>query len=57
MVAPFVLGMVLSAASGLAAIGFLMRYLREASLRVFVYYRIVFGILVIALAVFRHPAE
>jgi undecaprenyl-diphosphatase len=57
MVAPFVLGMVLSAASGLAAIGFLMRYLREASLRVFVYYRIVFGILVIALAIFRHPAE
>ncbi len=57
MTAPFVLGILLSAISGLAAIGFLMRYLRHGSLHVFVYYRIVFGIIIFALAILRSPAE
>lgn len=57
MTTPFVLGITLSAVSGLMAIAFLMRYLRTASVKVFVYYRIIFGILILALAVFRHPAE
>jgi undecaprenyl-diphosphatase len=52
----FVLGIIVSLVSGLAAIGFLMAYLRKASLRVFVLYRIVFGIIVLALAFFRPPA-
>ncbi|MBL8291185.1 MAG: undecaprenyl-diphosphate phosphatase [Bryobacterales bacterium] len=57
MTVPFILGIFLSAISGLAAIGFLMRYLRHASLHVFIYYRIVFGIIVFALAILRSPAE
>ncbi|MEZ5401444.1 MAG: undecaprenyl-diphosphatase UppP [Bryobacteraceae bacterium] len=57
MRAPFAVGIALSAVSGLAAIGFLMNYLRRASLRAFVIYRIVFGIIIFALAVFRLPAE
>jgi len=57
MTMPFLLGILLSAISGLLAIGFLMRYLRRASLHIFIYYRIVFGIIVFALAIFRSPAE
>jgi undecaprenyl-diphosphatase len=56
MITPVIYGILLSALSGMAAIGFLMKYLRRASLRVFVIYRIIFGIVVFALAVFRHPA-
>ncbi|MEZ5356857.1 MAG: undecaprenyl-diphosphatase UppP [Bryobacteraceae bacterium] len=53
----FVLGILVSGLSGLAAIGFLMNYLRRASLRVFVLYRIIFGIIIFALAFLRLPAE
>lgn len=53
MMAPFVVGIVISAVSGLAAIGLLMRYLRRASLRAFVVYRIIFGLFILALAAFR----
>jgi undecaprenyl-diphosphatase len=53
---PFVLGVALSALSGAATIRFLMHYLRTRGLRVFIYYRIVFGIIVLVLALFRHPA-
>jgi undecaprenyl-diphosphatase len=56
MLVPFLLGMAISAASGAAAIAFLMNHLRTNSLRPFVIYRIVFGIMVIALATLRHPA-
>jgi undecaprenyl-diphosphatase len=48
----FALGIVLSALTGLAAIAFLLRFLRTRSLRPFVLYRVVFGIIVIALAIF-----
>jgi undecaprenyl-diphosphatase len=52
---PFVLGIVLSALAGCAVIAGLLRYLRSHSLKFFVYYRVIFGIMVIALAtIFRH---
>ncbi len=56
MVVPFVLGMAISAVSGAAAIAFLMNYLRTNTLRPFVLYRIIFGIMIIALAILRYPA-
>lgn len=51
--AAFVLGIVVSAATGCLVIGFFLRFLRRFSLRFFVAYRIIFGILVLALAFFR----
>jgi undecaprenyl-diphosphatase len=50
-----VMGVALSAISGCLAIGFLMNHLKTKSLRFFVYYRVVLGIIVIAIASFRHP--
>ena len=50
---PFYLGIALSALSGCLVIALLLRYLRQHSLKFFVYYRIVFGIVIIALALFR----
>jgi undecaprenyl-diphosphatase len=46
----FLVGVALSGITGLAVIGLLLRYLRSHSLKFFVYYRIIFGIIVIALA-------
>jgi undecaprenyl-diphosphatase len=55
---PFLVGTVLSAILGAIVIAFFLRYLRRHSLMLFVYYRIVFGIIVIALAAFfRFTAE
>jgi undecaprenyl-diphosphatase len=57
MRAQFVVGIVVSALTGCLVIKFFLRFLRSNSLRFFIAYRIVFGIIVIALAVFfRHPA-
>jgi undecaprenyl-diphosphatase len=54
----FALGIVVSALTGSLVIGFFLRFLKANSLRFFIAYRIVFGIIVIALAIFfRHPAE
>jgi undecaprenyl-diphosphatase len=50
---PMALGMLLSAITGCLVIAFFMRYLRGNSLKFFIYYRIVFGILIIAMAFFR----
>lgn len=50
---PFLVGIVVSAITGGLAIGFFMNFLRRRSLGVFVIYRLLFGIMVIALAVFR----
>jgi undecaprenyl-diphosphatase len=50
MKTPFALGIVLSGAAGCAVIAALLRFLRSHTLKFFVYYRIVFGIIVIALA-------
>jgi undecaprenyl-diphosphatase len=51
MLTVFVVGIVVSAALGCIAISFLLKYLRQATLGVFIWYRIIFGIIVIALAV------
>jgi undecaprenyl-diphosphatase len=50
---PFTVGMIVSAITGCLVIGLLMRFLRSHTLNFFVYYRIIFGIIVIALAFFR----
>jgi len=52
----FLLGLAVSALTGLAVIAWFLHYLRRAGLRPFVYYRIVLGIIVIALAFIRRPA-
>ena len=52
MKAPIVVGIVVSGLLGAIVIAFFLRYLRRSSLMPFVYYRIVFGIIVIALAAF-----
>jgi undecaprenyl-diphosphatase len=57
MKAPFLVGIVVSAIGGAIVIAFFLRYLRRNSLMPFVYYRIVFGIIVIALAYLRVAAE
>ena len=46
-------GTAVSAITGIAVIGLLMHYLRRRTLSFFVWYRIVFGIIVFALALFR----
>ncbi len=51
---PFLVGILVSAIVGYAAIAWLVRYLQSNSLRVFIIYRIVFGIVVIALAYIWH---
>jgi undecaprenyl-diphosphatase len=48
----FGVGVAVSAITGLGVIAFFLSFLRSHTLRFFVYYRIVFGIIVIALAVF-----
>ena len=47
---PFLVGFAVSALSGTLVVAFLMRFLRTHSMRVFVWYRIALGILIIALA-------
>ncbi|HEX3743351.1 MAG TPA: undecaprenyl-diphosphate phosphatase [Bryobacteraceae bacterium] len=53
---PFLVGVAVSALTGCAVIGWFLHYLRRSSLRPFVYYRIIFGIIVLALAFIRRPA-
>ncbi len=47
---PFLVGVVVSAVTGWIVIALFLRYLRDHTLRFFIYYRIIFGIIVIALA-------
>lgn len=47
---PFLVGILVSAALGTVVIAYFLKYLRRHSLMPFVYYRIAFGIIVIALA-------
>ena len=54
--APFLVGVAVSALTGCAVIGWFLHYVRRSSLLPFVYYRIIFGIIVIALAFIRRPA-
>lgn len=48
----FFTGIGVSSVTGLLVIGFLLRFLRTYSLQFFVWYRVIFGIIVIALALF-----
>lgn len=52
---PFLVGVVVSAVVGCFVIALFLRFLRANSLRVFVIYRIVFGIFVLVLALFVRP--
>lgn len=51
---PFLVGIIVSALIGYAAIAWLIRYLQSNSLRLFIIYRIVAGVVVIALALMWH---
>src|SRR5579871_4914387 len=52
----FWLGVAVSTGAGCAVIAGFLYYLRRGSLRPFVYYRVIFGIIVLALAFIRRPA-
>jgi undecaprenyl-diphosphatase len=54
--AQFAVGVVVSGLVGCAVIAWFLHYLRRNSLNSFVYYRIIFGIIVLALAFIRRPA-
>ncbi len=49
---PYAAGILVSGVVGLVVIAFFLRYVRRNSLAVFIWYRIIFGIIVVALAVF-----
>jgi len=51
----FFIGIAVSAVTGWIVIGWFLHYLRRSSLMPFVYYRLVFGIVVLVLAFFRRP--
>ncbi|MEO8593310.1 MAG: undecaprenyl-diphosphatase UppP [Candidatus Solibacter sp.] len=52
----FLVGVAVSTVTGCFVISWFLQYLRRSGLRPFVYYRIIFGIIVIALAFIRRPA-
>lgn len=54
MHAPFIVGVIVSAIVGYIAIAWLIRYLQSNSLKAFIIYRIIVGIIVIGLAVMWH---
>jgi undecaprenyl-diphosphatase len=55
--AVFFSAMAVSAATGCAVIAWFLRFLQKKTLRFFIAYRVVFGILILALAFFRRLAE
>jgi undecaprenyl-diphosphatase len=52
----FAVGVAVSAVTGCLVIAWFLHYLRRSGFRPFVYYRIIFGIIVLALAFIRRPA-
>ena len=54
MHAPFLVGVLVSAIVGYLAITWLIRYLQTRTLKIFILYRIIFGIIVVALAFIWH---
>jgi undecaprenyl-diphosphatase len=52
MMAPFVGGAIVSALVGYATIAFFIKFLQFGTFRIFVYYRVIIGIMVLALATF-----
>jgi undecaprenyl-diphosphatase len=49
---PFAVGIVVSAIVGYATIAFFLKYLQVGTFKIFIYYRVIFGIIVLALALF-----
>jgi undecaprenyl-diphosphatase len=55
---PFAAGILLSGLTGYFAIAFLLRYLQSNTLKIFIWYRIICGIMILALAIFfRGPVK
>ena len=52
---PFLLGMAVAALVGYGVISFFIRYLQTRTLKIFIYYRIIFGIIVLVLAILSRP--
>ena len=52
----FAIGIAVSAVTGFIVIAWFLRFVRNRGLWFFVFYRIIFGIIVLALALFRRPA-
>ncbi len=52
---PFVVGMVVSALVGYGVIALFLKYLQTNTLKIFVYYRLAFGIIVLILAILSRP--
>src|ERR1022692_3009496 len=52
---PFLVGMTIAAVSAYIVIAFFLRYLQNHTLKIFIYYRIAFGIIVLALAILSRP--
>lgn len=52
MQAPFLVGIAVAGLVGYLVIAFLIRYLQTRTLKIFIYYRLVFGIIILALAIF-----
>ena len=50
---PFIVGVLASFVSGLLVIKFLMNYLKKGSFKIFAIYRIIFGLIIFALILFR----
>lgn len=55
MLAPMIIGVAASGFTGVLVIAFFLQFLRQRSLAFFVYYRVIFGIIIIALAAFFRP--
>jgi undecaprenyl-diphosphatase len=55
MITPFVVGIIVSAIAGYATISFFLKFLQFGTFKIFVYYRVVLGIIVLALAFFLGP--
>jgi undecaprenyl-diphosphatase len=54
--APFLIGVMVSGVTGCAVIAWFLHYVRRNSLKPFVIYSLVFGIIILALAFIRRPA-
>jgi undecaprenyl-diphosphatase len=52
MMLPYVVGIVVSGIVGIIVIAFFLKYLKNNTLALFIWYRIIFGIIIVALAVF-----
>jgi undecaprenyl-diphosphatase len=55
MAMPFVIGMLVSGVVGYATISFFLKFLQFGTFKIFIYYRVILGIIVLALAYFLGP--